>query len=282
MPPLVSVIVPCYNKANYLSETLDSVLNQTYSNWECIVINDGSPDNTKEIAEFYTQKDNRFKYLHQDNQGVSIARNNGINASSGDYILPLDADDIIEPSYIQKAIDYYLSNPSTKLVYCKYDTFGLQIGEAKVPKYSYEELLWTCMIPCSSVFRRYDFDKTSGYNPDMKTGYEDWDFLLSFLDKESIVYQLDEILFHYRKTESSRNNIADKHSEELFIQVYKNHKSIYEPYVERVIIDHHKYNTEKTHAMEIYDTRAYRLGYSILHPFVKIKMFLFQFFFRKK
>lgn len=107
MQPLVSVIIPCYNKAAFLAEALDSVFMQSYSNWECIIINDGSLDNTQNIAKSYAIKDNRFKYLCQDNQGVSIARNNGIKASSGIFILPLDADDTIEPTYIEKAVNHF-------------------------------------------------------------------------------------------------------------------------------------------------------------------------------
>ena len=73
--PLVSIIVPCYNQAQYLPETLDSVLAQTYPYWECIIVNDGSPDNTEEIAKHYCEKDSRFKYVYKENGGLSSARN---------------------------------------------------------------------------------------------------------------------------------------------------------------------------------------------------------------
>ena len=72
MNPLVSIIVPCYNQAQYLPETLDSVLAQTYPYWECIIVNDGSPDNTEEIAKHYCEKDNRFKYLFKENGEAKI------------------------------------------------------------------------------------------------------------------------------------------------------------------------------------------------------------------
>lgn len=271
MNPTVSIIVPCYNKADYLADALDSVLNQTYSNWECIIINDGSPDATASIANDYLTKDNRFKYYYQENQGVSLARNNGIKLSTGDYILPLDADDIIESTFIEKAINHFELYPLTKLVYSRYDTIGLETGEAKVSNYCYDELLWTCMIPNSSVFRRDDFYKTKGYNPEMKSGYEDWDFLLSFLNKDSIVFRLNEILYHYRKTDNSRNDSANKQSDLLFIQIYRNHKELYEPFAERVIIDHHKLNAKIIQTQEIYNTASYKLGYAILHPLVKAK-----------
>ena len=91
----VSIIVPCFKQAMYLPETLDSVLLQTYSNWECIIVNDGSPDNTDEVVERYVNQDTRFKYVKQQNRGLSTARNIGIERSRGEYILPLDADFVI-------------------------------------------------------------------------------------------------------------------------------------------------------------------------------------------
>ena len=98
--PLVSIIIPCYNQAKFLQETLQSVNHQTYSNWECIIINDGSPDNTEEIALEWCYKDVRFKYFKKENGGLSSARNFGILHARGDLILPLDADDKISKNYL--------------------------------------------------------------------------------------------------------------------------------------------------------------------------------------
>lgn len=92
---LVSVIIPCYKQAQYLDEALQSVFNQTYANWECIIVNDGSPDNTAEVANWWLEKDRRFRYLIQENAGLSSARNSGIDYATGEFILPLDADDKI-------------------------------------------------------------------------------------------------------------------------------------------------------------------------------------------
>ncbi|HAO28647.1 MAG TPA: glycosyltransferase family 2 protein, partial [Chryseobacterium indologenes] len=83
MMPTISIIVPCYNQAIYLDECLQSVLDQTYGNWECIIVDDGSPDNTKEVTEKWIEKDNRFIYLHKENGGLSSARNAGIEAAKG-------------------------------------------------------------------------------------------------------------------------------------------------------------------------------------------------------
>lgn len=104
MNPLVSIIVPCYNQAQYLPEALQTVLEQTYQNWECIIVNDGSPDNTELVAKEWLAKDSRFKYIYKENGGLSSARNVGIENSKGEFILPLDADDKISNNYLEECV----------------------------------------------------------------------------------------------------------------------------------------------------------------------------------
>ena len=93
--PLISVIVPTYNAELFLDETLESVLSQTYENWECIIVNDGSTDNTEKIAKKWCERDTRFRYIYKKNGGLSSARNCGIKESKAKYIAFLDADDIL-------------------------------------------------------------------------------------------------------------------------------------------------------------------------------------------
>ena len=87
--PAISVVVACYNHAVYLSEALNSIYIQSFNNWECLIVDDGSTDNTKEVAEKWLKIDNRFRYIYQNNKGVSSARNLGISKARGKYILPL-------------------------------------------------------------------------------------------------------------------------------------------------------------------------------------------------
>ena len=234
--PLVSIIVPCFNQAHFLSYTLISVINQTYENWECIIVNDGSPDNTNEVAQKFIQKDKRFILLEQNNQGLAMARNNGIKKSHGEYILPLDSDDLIEPTYIEKAINYYRENPDTKLVYCEADRFDQKREYWNLPKYKYEEEIWANCIFCSAIYKRTDYDKTIGYNPNMKGGFEDWDFLLSFLKIDDKVYQIPEILFHYRYQKKSMLRSIGEKKEKLFQQLYLNHPDIYQEYIKNIVL----------------------------------------------
>ena len=103
---MISVIVPVYNVEKYLEECLDSIQNQTYSNIEIILVNDGSTDNSKEICEKYCKQDSRFKLINQTNQGQSVARNNGVAASTGEFIVFVDSDDIIRRNYLEKLMQY--------------------------------------------------------------------------------------------------------------------------------------------------------------------------------
>ena len=275
---MISIIVPCYKQAHYLPETLDSVSEQTYSDWECIIVNDGSPDNTEQIAKIYCQKDPRFKYLYKENGGIADARNYGIKNSHGEYILPLDSDDKISPQYIEKAIFYFEHHPNTKLVYCMADRFGGKNEPWVIEDYSYQKIIWSNIIFCSAIYRRTDFDQTTGYNVNMKYGLEDWDFWLSLLDEKSHVYRIPEILFHYRYRENSRNEMVARHRmNETLRQIYRNHKDIYNPYAENLIqlYNNCKSNEsfKKDYEMVIHSI-SYKLVFFLLFPFIYIKRML--------
>ena len=267
----VSIIVPCYNQAAYLAETLDSVRAQTYQQWECIIVNDGSVDNTEEIAREYTVKDSRFKYFRKENEGPSQARNYGISNSDGAFVLPLDADDLIAPTYVEKAMDCFMRFPDTKLVYCKADTFGDSVGPWDLEEYDYESFIWNNCIFCSALFRRSDYDQTAGYNVNMAHGYEDWDFWLSLLKKGDVVHRIDEVLFHYRiKTMSRTTSLTGEYLKESLIQICKNHPDIYQPYYENVLESHvrlEEMSRLKCELDQIRRSYAYRLGKVLLKPF---------------
>lgn len=104
---LVSIIVPCYNVEKFIFKALESVLNQTYNNWECIVVNDGSVDNTKQEIEKFSKEDNRFKLISQENQGVSATRNAGLKHAKGDCIYFFDPDDVIAKDCLENLLEQY-------------------------------------------------------------------------------------------------------------------------------------------------------------------------------
>ncbi|GEO03222.1 glycosyl transferase [Adhaeribacter aerolatus] len=238
---LVSVVVPCFNQAQYLSEAVESIINQSYLNWECLIINDGSVDNTETVALKLCKKDARIKYFRKDNGGLSNARNYGIIHSNGEFILPLDADDKIDIDYLNLAVNKLLENSQIKVVYCRAEFFGTQTGEWRMPLYNFKELLLFNTIFCSAVYRRKDYDNTLGYDETLKYGGEDWDFWISLLKNGGEVFRLDSVQFYYRKKEISMhtqlvgdkakeqytNNIIFNKNYELYQQFFDDPISVY-------------------------------------------------------
>lgn len=268
----VSIIVPCYNQAAYLPETLDSVLAQTYTDWECIIVNDGSPDNTGEVARRYVAKDARFKYIEQSNQGPAAARNNGIENSCGEFVLPLDADDLIAPSYLEKAVAVFAQNADTKLVYCKADKFGLVNEPWVLEDYDYDRFIWDNCIFCTAMYKRSDYLKTDGYNVNMTHGLEDWDFFLSLLKKDDVVHCINEVLFHYRLKETSRTtDYLEQHHNEMLIQICKNHPEIYAPFKDSIILYYQEMLKMKRLKDSYENSYSYRLGWFFLKPFHRFR-----------
>lgn len=274
----VSVIIPCYNKGNYLREAVESVIKQSYSNWECVIINDGSTDKTHDVAKQLCEMDERIKVVIQLNMGPSMARNNGIAVSDGEYILPLDADDKISDTYIEKALKQFEKHPDTKLVYCKADRFGEIEEPWELPEYKYENFIWSNCIFCSAIFRRTDYDNTNGYNPNMKYGMEDWDFWLQLLKKDDIVFRIEETLFHYRYCNSSMVSQMMKYRDEMYHQLTLNHPEIYAQYFNDVLVFHKKYeeaqrqlNNTISILSSVKSSWAYRIGKIILKPLSYIR-----------
>lgn len=196
--PKVSIIVPCYNQAQYLPEALQSVLDQTYEYWECIIVNDGSPDNTEEVAQEWVKKDSRFIYLYKENGGLSSARNTGIAFAKGEFILPLDADDRIGKDYTLLAVEAFQDDKSLKLVYCKAEKFGQESGSWDLPEFSLYELARQNMIFCSAFFRKQEWERVGGYDVNMIYGLEDWEFWISILKDGGEVKRIEEVGFYYR------------------------------------------------------------------------------------
>ncbi|MDI6034174.1 glycosyltransferase family A protein [Flavobacterium sp. LB2P84] len=200
---LITIIVPCYNQAQYLEEALQSVLDQTYTDWECIIVNDGSPDQTEEVAKKWVDKDSRFKYVYKENGGLSSARNFGIEYTRGEFILPLDADDKISTDYISLAIAAFENDASLKVVYCKAERFGDEVGIWRLQPFSLLDLARDNMIFCSAMYKKADWELVGGYDVNMIYGLEDWEFWIAILKNGGDVKCLDEVGFYYRiKTNS--------------------------------------------------------------------------------
>ena len=225
--PKVSVIIPCYNQGAFIKEAVDSVLAQTFQDFEIIIVNDGSSDaKTNEFLSNFTAPKTTVLSL-AENQGPSVARNVAIKAAKGKYILPLDADDKIAPTYLEKAFNVLEQNISVGIVYCKANLFGIQTGEWDLKPYSLKEILNGNCIFVSACFRKSDWEHVGGFNNNMIHSLEDWDFWLSLIEKGIEVYQIPETLFFYRKHFVSRTVNASGADKSSKCQIILNHLPLY-------------------------------------------------------
>lgn len=262
---LVSVIVPCYNYALFLGEALDSVLAQTYMDWECIIINDGSPDNTEEVARKYCEKDTRFKYFYKENGGHSSARNFGIRYSSGKYILPLDADDMLSNNYLKAAVEKIESNPNIKLVTGEVQVLGDMNEKFIMQHYNLRSYLIINYISISTLFRKSDFDKVKGFDETM-LGFEDWDFFIKVLKNGGEVIELPFTCLYYRKKNGSMFHNVSRDQSIVFkdqLRLYENNVDVYQKYFDNPICLIQE-NEKMTRVINAYQqSRTYRVGLKI-------------------
>jgi len=220
----VSVIITSYNYGNFLHEAIDSVLQQTFNRkeFEVIVVNDGSTDNTSKVAKKF-----QVTLLNQKNLGLPIARNNGIKYSKGRFILPLDADDKLHPQFLEKTVPILENFPNIGVVYTHRKHFGLIQTTKYAGIYSLETLKKTCILNYCSLFKKQVWSECGGYNPNMKLGYEDWDFWLSIAQNNWDFKLVNEVLFYYRKHGFSLIDLAKENHYKLLRTIKSNHIKLF-------------------------------------------------------
>ncbi len=200
--PTVSVIIPCFNQAEFLYESVDSVLAQTYQDFEIIVVNDGSTD-VESIRILETFNRPKTSIIHSANRGLASARNLAIEHAKGRYILPLDADDKIGGTYLEKCVAVLEGQCEIGIVYCEAEFFGLMEGRWDLPPYEFPDILVSPRIFCSAMFRKSDWEQAGGYSLEMIHGWEDHDFWLSVIGLGRGVHRIPEVLFYYRQKSAS-------------------------------------------------------------------------------
>lgn len=257
--PKVSVIIPCFNQGKYIDETLNSVLAQNYDDYEIVIVNDGSTDEfTNNLLRDYRRPKTRV--IHTDNQGLSMARNTAIQAATGAYILPLDADDLIGREYLGKAVEILDGNRGIGIVTCLIEFFGAMNFQPVLPPFTAEAVLVRNDLPCSSFFRREDWERAGGFNPNMKAGWEDWDFWLTLLEFDLEVQRIPEVLFYYRiRKDSMLRSMVKEHRVQMYLQLYQNHQAYYQKHMRAVF-------SELCTFQEITGSRSYRLARYLERP----------------
>ena len=241
MYPEISVITACHNHGRYIEEMIFSVLVQSFTDFEMIIVNDGSTDNTKEILDKIS--DEKVRIFHTDNKGPSHARNIAIKSAKAPLILNLDADDKIAPDLLEKGLNILIKNPDAGIVYsdCRY--FGARTGWMNTGNFNLRRMLTENQIISAAFFRKKDWEITGGYCERFIYGLEDWDLWLSIIELGRDVIKIPDSLVYYRtyknitESRSGRRNsdrmmsefsnalILDRHRElyERFPDVYRKH-----------------------------------------------------------
>ncbi len=241
--PLISVIIPCYNQAKFLHETCNSLISQTYTNWEAIIVNDGSTDHTEKIANDICIKNSRFKLINQPNQGLSSARNTGLKNSSGKFIQFLDSDDLLSPHKLQSSIEL-MNQEETDIVISNFFRFKSKNGKEKKSRFNlknhtinFESILlkWDIefAIPIHCALFSSNIINNTRFNEFVKAK-EDWIFWLDIMIKKPkiIYYNSQDALYRAHKNNMSKNfklmqlnnESANRH---IFKKLTEEHKELF-------------------------------------------------------
>jgi glycosyltransferase involved in cell wall biosynthesis len=303
MNSVVSIIIPCYNQAKFLEETLYSILSQTYSNWECLIINDGSTDKTEKIAEQFTVKDQRFKYFYKENGGLSSARNFGLDKAKGNYIQFLDSDDYIVSNKLQISIDAlnYTENKNKQIVISNFRMFENNVEnwsnpycDLQIEYFTFENILlkWDeyFSIPIHCGFFDSSLFQNLRFNENLRAK-EDWVMWVQLFQTNIQSVFIDKPLALYRKNPESIT--ATQTMANDFLNAYDFFKTIltqtdFEK-LSKVLISRYYYSNSKFKKLlnETKQSNSYKLGFTIKTSLKKIgilKVFkiLFASLFNKK
>lgn len=201
--PKVSIIIPCYNHGIYIRDTLDSLTNIPNEGlFETIIVNDGSTDPYTNEVLIKLKENPNYQVIFKKNGGLSDARNTGIRLSKGEYILPLDADNMIRPEYLYRGIEL-MDAGKADIVYGNRMQFGDKTGERKAYPYNLQRLMLGNYIDACAIYKKAVWETIGGYDTNMKTGWEDWEFWLNAGFHNFKFQYVDEVLFDYRVLEDS-------------------------------------------------------------------------------
>lgn len=231
--PAVSVVIPCHDYGRFLPQALQSVLAQTYHDWELVIVDDGSTDDSADVARSLIARhpERRIRLLEQANAGVSAARNTGIAASTGRYILPLHADDVIAPTMLEKTTAVLDDDPAIAIASTDIFAFtddDLPPQVLPMPAYSRELLLQRLIMFYCSLYRREAWEAVGGYNEDMRAG-EDWDFWIGCAEKGFDAHHIHEPLFGARNKDTGLHVEAAENDLAIRARIVANHPGLFKP-----------------------------------------------------
>ncbi len=225
--PLISVVIPCYNDGTYLPETLNHLQKQTFKDFETIVVNDGSTeDTTLQILKQINQPN--VTVLHKENGRMSSARNFGVKHARGEFVAALDADDYFHPNFFEKALAVLHKKQNVAVVSSYIKLFGEKKKVSKPRGGNEYNFIFSNQCPACALVRTSCWNEVGGYDEAMTMGYEDWEFYIRITQKGWLVHIIPEYLFFYRQTVKSTHNNYTLPNRTLIINyIVEKHKDWY-------------------------------------------------------
>ena len=276
--PLVSVVIPYYNDGLYIEETVNSMLSQTYKNIEIIIVNDGSTDEFS-INKIEGIKKAKDKIIHQQNKGLSAARNFGFTNALSEYILTIDSDDMFEPTFLEKALKIIQEDDTISAVSAWSRGFGVKEFLWELKGGTIKDFVYGNQCVACALIRQSIWQKVRGYREELKNGYEDWDFWLRVTNLGYKVHVIPEPLFLYRQKYSSMLIETQKKHTQVYAEILNLNKDIFEKYSLELLIDKEKriYQeieklAQRDHTInQLLNSREHKIGKLLLEPFILLK-----------
>lgn len=272
--PKVSVIIPCYNDEVFIKETITAILNQTFQDFEVIIVDDGSNNKTKIVLA--NIKHPKISILEQTNGGLSNARNNGFKKAKGEYVLTIDSDDTFDKIFLEKAVTILDENEAIAAVssYCNIFEGNYNIINKHTPKGGgLNNFLFDNNSTSFALIRKSNWQEIGGYDEKMIHGFEDWEFWISVTKNGGLVHMIPEFLFNYRyKKKSMSKDSKQNYREKNLSYIYKKHQDVYKnnfnevvDFITALAIRH------KRNEIKYKNSIDFKIGKFILYPVRLIK-----------
>ena len=283
---MVSVIVTCYNQARCITNTLESIVAQTYTNWECIIVDDGSEDDSAAVINDFIKDNTRFTYLFQNNQGVSVARNTGFKLASGNFVNFLDGDDTFLPNKLKEQVQVFEDNPEIAVCICDHQ-FYLEKKEV----YKYYEFEKLTIKPLEQILFKWHNgvafplhaplykrslweDQEVPFQEDYNYRCEDWVFNVLVALKDENYYMLDKVLCNYHiGDENYTNNTKSLATAAIKAALYlkpKLPKQYQENFIDTTINNSLDMYLDSQKIKILQESKNWRIANAISKPFLNI------------
>jgi len=263
---LVSVVIPCYNHGKLIQGAIDSILKQTYTNFEIIIVDDGSTEK-RTTSILRDIKFPKTRVYRKENGGPASARNYGIRKSSGEYILTLDADDKFHPAFVEKAVYIMQHSPETGMVtsYVK-KICKKSIEKAKLQGGDISSFLIKHNASASLLYRYECWEDANGYDENIP-GFEDWDFAIGVTKNGWKVYSIPEYLFFYRKVGNSQYQKDLQKSPQIIKYITEKHASVFREHITEILYAKELQIQEYSNSIDTYkNSYAQKIGNAVIKP----------------